>query len=375
MNQKIKILYFVDRMLKGGIQSLLINWISNLNRDKFDIDVLLLDDGNKYELEDMLKALNCNVYKLEGIWIRKPSDFITYGKALDNFFIEHHDYKVIHLNSSSKNYQVLKYAKKYGIPIRIAHSHNTDFQANSKVKKIVGDVLKVKLVHYATDYFACSKIAGKWLFGRDIVKNSDKFKVIHNAIDYDKFKFDLESRSKIRKELNVKDNDLVLGCVARFEAQKNHIFLIDIFNEIHKEKPNSKLLLIGKGSLQNEVQEKVNELNLTDNVIFIGFKENVNEYLNAMDIFIMPSLYEGLGLVLIEAQANGLSTYTSKDVVPSETRISTQLQYVSLNENAKEWAEYILKQKNKRKDTYEEIKNAKYLLRDMINELEEIYAK
>ena len=131
MKNKVKILYFVDRMLEGGIQSLLISWISNLDRDKFDIDVLLLDDGKKYELEDTLIKLNCNVYKLDGMWIRKTTDFIKYGKVLNQFFKEHHDYKVVHLNSSSKNYQVLKYAKKYGIPIRIAHSHNTDFQTTS----------------------------------------------------------------------------------------------------------------------------------------------------------------------------------------------------------------------------------------------------
>lgn len=374
MENKVKILYFVDRMLEGGIQSLLISWISNLDRDKFDIDILLLDDGKKYELEDTLIKLNCNVYKLEGMWIRKTTDFIKYGKVLNQFFKEHHDYKVVHLNSSSKNYQVLKYAKKYGIPIRIAHSHNTDFQTTSPIKKIVGNLLKVKLVYYATDYFACSKIAGEWLFGRKIVKKSDRFRVIHNAIDYNKFKFNLDSRKKIRKELNINDDELTIGCVARFEVQKNHRFLIEIFNEIYKENPKFKLLLIGVGSLQNDIKAKINELNLTNSVIFCGFKKNLNEYLNAMDVFCMPSLYEGLPLVLIEAQANGLPCYTSTSV-SVEAKVSSQIEFISLEKKEREWADIIIKGKKNRKDTYEEIKKSKYLIEDCVRELEKIYLR
>ena len=374
MKNKVKILYFVDRMLEGGIQSLLISWISNLDRDKFDIDVLLLDDGKKYELEDTLIKLNCNVYKLDGMWIRKTTDFIKYGKVLNQFFKEHHDYKVVHLNSSSKNYQVLKYAKKYGIPIRIAHSHNTDFQTTSPIKKIVGNLLKVKLVYYATDYFACSKIAGEWLFGRKIVKKSDRFRVIHNAIDYNKFKFNLDSRKKIRKELNINDDELIIGCVARFEVQKNHRFLIEIFNEIYKENPKFKLLLIGVGSLQNDIKARINKLNLTNSVIFCGFKKNVNEYLNAMDVFCMPSLYEGLGLVLIEAQANGLPCYTSTSV-SVEAKVSSQIEFISLEKKEREWADIIINGKKNRKDTYEEIKKSKYLIEDCVRELEKIYLR
>ena len=370
MKNKVKILYFVDRMLEGGIQSLLISWISNLDRDKFDIDVLLLDDGKKYELEDTLIKLNCNVYKLDGMWIRKTTDFIKYGKVLNQFFKEHHDYNI----SSLANIDYLKYAKKYGIPIRIAHSHNTDFQTTSPIKKIVGNLLKVKLVYYATDYFACSKIAGEWLFGRKIVKKSDRFRVIHNAIDYNKFKFNLDSRKKIRKELNINDDELIIGCVARFEVQKNHRFLIEIFNEIYKENPKFKLLLIGVGSLQNDIKARINKLNLTNSVIFCGFKKNVNEYLNAMDVFCMPSLYEGLGLVLIEAQANGLPCYTSTSV-SVEAKVSSQIEFISLEKKEREWADIIINGKKNRKDTYEEIKKSKYLIEDCVRELEKIYLK
>ena len=127
-NDNTKVLYFVDRMLRGGIQSFLIENIKHMDRKNLDIEFLLLDDGNKYELEDVLKDLGIKVHKLEGIWIRKPIDYIKYSKAVDSFFSNHHDYKLVHLHASSKNFMILKKAKKYGIKIRIAHSHNIEFQ-------------------------------------------------------------------------------------------------------------------------------------------------------------------------------------------------------------------------------------------------------
>ena len=151
----VKVLYFVDRMLKGGIQSLVIEIVKNINKEKVQIDFLLLDDGKEYELENTLKDLGCKIYKLNGIWINTSLDFFKYKKALDNFFKEHNDYDVVHMHSSSKNYMVLKKAKKYGIPVRIAHSHNIDFQTKNQIKKIVGNIFKIYLKKYSTDYFAC----------------------------------------------------------------------------------------------------------------------------------------------------------------------------------------------------------------------------
>ena len=136
----VKVLYFVDRMLKGGIQSLVIEIVRNINKEKVQIDFLLLDDGKEYELENTLKDLGCKIYKLNGIWVNTPIDFFKYIKALDKFFKEHNDYDVVHLHSSSKNYMVLKKAKKYKIPVRIAHSHNIDFQTKNLVKKFIGNI-------------------------------------------------------------------------------------------------------------------------------------------------------------------------------------------------------------------------------------------
>ena len=146
--EPVKVLYFVDRMLRGGIQSLVIDWVSRFDKNKIHVDFLLLDDGKEYELEQTLKELGCTVYKLKGIWVKTPIDFIKYKYAVKSFFKEHHDYKVVHMHSSSKNYIILKYAKKYGIPIRIAHSHNIDFQTKNPLKKLIGNLFKKPLTKY-----------------------------------------------------------------------------------------------------------------------------------------------------------------------------------------------------------------------------------
>ena len=367
-----KVLYFVDRMLKGGIQSLVMEIVKNINKEKVQIDFLLLDDGKKYELEDELENLGCKVYKLKGIWIKTPMDFIKYTKALDNFFKNHNDYDVVHMHSSSKNYMVLKKSKKYGIQVRIAHSHNIDFQTKNPIKKLIGNIFKVNLKKYATDYFACSKKAGKWLFGEKII-NSDKFKVIHNAIDYDKFKFDENKRKEIRKKLNIKDDEIVVGHVGRFSNQKNHEFLIDIFAELYKKNDKFKLLLIGTGETEELIKEKVKKLNIESRVIFLGFKEDVSKYYNVMDLFLFPSKFEGLGITLIEAQANGLICFTSKDVVPEEAKLSDNLHFIELNKSDEMWAEEILKYNLSRISCKNEFIENKYLICDIVYELENKY--
>ena len=372
MAEKIKVLYFVDRMLRGGIQSLVIDWVSRFDKTKIQVDFLLLDDGKEYELEQTLKDMGCNVYKLTGIWIRKPLDFIKYQNAIKSFFKEHQkdNSNIVHMHSSSKNYMVLKYAKKYGIPVRIAHSHCTDFQTQNVLKKTIGDAFKIPLKKYATDYFACSEIAGKWLFGNKIIEDQ-KFKIIHNAIDYDKFKFNKEIREKVRRELNFENNDIVIGHVGRFTNQKNHEFLIDVFYEIHKINYNYKMLLIGTGELEDKIKEKVKKLELSEYVIFLGFKNDANRYMNAMDIFAFPSLYEGLGLGLIEAQANGIPCIATEKTIPSEVKINDNFKFIELD--IEKWKETILKTNITREDSKKKIQESNYFIEDVVKQLEEYY--
>lgn len=373
MNHKVKVLYFVDRMLRGGIQTFVIENMKHINREKVQIDYLLLDDGVKYELEETLKKLGSNVYKLKGAWLKKPTDYYNYVKKINEFFSEHHDYNVVHLHSSSKNFYVLKVAKKYNIPVRIAHSHNIGFQSKSKLQIILGNICKPLLKKYATHYFACSEMAGRWLFGKNEVNNGN-VEIIHNAIDLKKFKFNKDKSEELRKKLNI-ENKIVMGHVGRFTAQKNHTFLIDVFYEFHKKNNNSVLMLVGTGKKEKEIHNKVDTLGLTDSVIFIGYKNNVNEYMWAMDVFVFPSIFEGLGLVLIEAQAAGLKCFTSKDVVPKEAKVSNLLEYISLKNSSKIWADIILKTDLEKKNVISEIKNRGYSIEFTAKKLERFYMK
>lgn len=372
MKKKTKVLIFVDRMRHGGIQQFIVENIKHMNKSKIQIDVLTLDDGQSYPLDDTIKDLGCDFYKLKGIWINNPLDYIKYAKAINNFFKEHDDYQVVHMNASSKNFLLLKYAKKYNIPVRIAHSHNIDFQTKNPIKKLIGNILKLPMRKYATDYFACSTIAGEWLFGKKNIDNK-KVKIINNAVDYEKFKYNEKTREKIRKEFNIKKNDLLIGHVGRFTNQKNHTFLIDIFFEITKQNKKAKLIMVGIGEKEEEIKQKVKDLNIEDKVIFAGFRNNINELMQAMDVFLLPSLYEGLGIVLIEAQAAGLPSITSDKVVPQEAKISKLLHYIPLEENEKQWATKILESSLERIDTKKEMQKKGYLIEQTAKYLEKFY--
>ncbi len=372
MSNKIKVLFFVDRMRHGGIQQFLVENVKHIDKSQFDIDVLTLDDGIEYPLEKAIKDAGANFYKLDGIWIKTPMSYIRYSRALKQFFGEHEGYDIIHMNASSKNYILLKYAKKYGVPIRIVHSHNTGFQTKSLLKRAIGNILKKPLMKYATDYFACSKLAGAWLFGKKAVQ-AEKVKIIHNAVDYKAFCFNEETRRRIRKEYSINDDELLIGHVGRFTKQKNHSFLVDIFNEMRNSNSKVKMILVGVGEGEEEIRNKVKDLGISDKVIFAGYKQNVNELMQAMDIFLLPSLYEGLPVVGIEAQAAGLPSYTSKGVVTSETKVSEALSFISLDESAKVWADSILNGRRDRIDTKKDLSAAGYIIEDSVKELERYY--
>lgn len=364
--EKIKVLYFIDRMRHGGIQQFAVEIVKKMEREKCEIDFLLLDDGQTYPLEETLMKLGVKFYKLEGVWFRTPLDIWKQKRALTSFFEEHHDYKVVHMHSSSKNFMVLKMAKKFGIPVRIAHSHNIGFQSKSRFKIWIGNVFKRPLKKYATHYFACSKLAGKWLFGEEEVK------IIHNAVDYDKFKFDPARRKELRKNLGLEDC-LVIGNVGRFTNQKNHSFLIDVFEKIHEKNEKSVLMLVGIGEKEQEIRDKVKRLRLTDCVKFMGFCDNTNELFWCMDVFLLPSLYEGLPVVGVEAQCTGLPCFMSKDVITDEVKIAENVTFIALEKSPKEWAEIILSCDLSRRDTYHELKNAGYFVEQTVEELERFY--
>lgn len=369
-DKKIKILYFVDRINRGGIQILLYNWIEKIDKSKFDISLLYLDDGKYHDFEQNFKKLQCNMYKLENIWIRTPFDYIKMKKSLKEFFSSNNDFDIVHYNSSSKNYLVLKQAFQNGVPVRIAHSHSSDFSTNNILKKIYGNFLKKKILKYANHYFACSEVAGKWLYGNKVYDLSN-FVILPNAVDYSKFSFNDDIRKEYRKKLEIKDKEVVLGCVGRFSTVKNHEFLINLFNEYHKLKPNFKLLLIGDGELINKIKDLVKKYSLEDSVIFTGAVNNVYVYYNVMDALLMPSLYEGLPVTLVEAQCNGLNCIVSNNI-SREADLTGTIKYLSLDDNDL-WTNTLNNIKYDRNNNYKKLKEKKYLLDESIIDLQNMY--
>lgn len=373
MNKPLKILFFIDRLRLGGIQMLAYDILKHNDPTRMDIEILNLDDGQEYPLSQTLKDMGVKIYKLQGAWMKTPLDFPHYFKSVEAFFRDHHDYDVVHMHSSSKNYFILECAAQWGIQVRVAHSHNTGFQSNNPLTIALGNLMMKPMRKYATHWVGCSKLACEWLFGQGCVERGEA-KVILNGIDSSLFVYDEQVRNQIRKEMQLEDK-FVIGHVGRFVNQKNHTFLLDIFAEIAKRRNDAVLMLIGIGELMEAMKQKAANLGIADKVLFVGFRDDRNRLMQAMDSFLFPSLYEGLSVVLIEAQAAGLPVFTS-DTTTTETLYSPHMQFLSLKQPASEWAELLLKKGCvERKDMTRTINEAGFDIRAMVDNLYKLYTE
>ena len=366
------VLLFVDRMRVGGIQTLLVELIDQFLASGQPCELLLLDDGEHYDLEDEVRA-RIPVHKLEGIWMRKPQDFLRYSRAVERFFAKHHDYRAVHLNTGPKNFPILRSAKRYGIPVRIAHAHNTGFQTSSSAERLLGTCFKAPLRHYANVYLACSDRAGEWMFGSREMR-AGRVTVLPNCIPLREFAFNQETRQQVRAEWQVGESTLVVGHVGRFTAQKNHDLLLDIFAELHRKRSDSILVLAGIGELQDASRQKVKTLGLEGAVRFLGFRSDVARLLQGMDVFVMPSLYEGFPVTGVEAQATGLPCVFS-DTITREAKILEAVEYLSLDAPLGKWADAILclAGATRRDACYEELTRKGYDVNTMARRLMKIY--
>lgn len=369
-----KVLYFVDRLLWGGIQSLLYSIATYIDRNKIQLEVLVLDDGKNYDLEQTLANMGVKVHKLEGIWISNIRSIPPYMKALKKFFEIHHgEYNAIHMNSSPKNAFILYFAKKHQIPVRIAHSHCTSFQNESILSKVSSRFLKMVLKKNATHFFACSEQAAVWMYGKQSYQKG-LVTIIKNAIATELFLFNENTRKLLRNQLNM-ENRVVYGFVGRFSNVKNHKFLIEVFSEIKKIQQNALLLLIGAGELENNIKSQVENLGLTQDIVFLGFRKDRNEWLSAMDCFVMTSIYEGAPVSLVESQAASLMSFAPRETVQDSSKISDYLNFISLQDSPAKWANKIVNTDFlERKDMLEEIKSAGYDAEEAVKQLEEVYS-
>lgn len=344
----------------GGISNVILNYYNSMNNYDVNIDFLVkkcVDNKLKKFVEDS----NSSLYELD-YRIKSPLKYIYNLTKI----IKKGNYDIVHAHGNSRTLILELYAAKMaGVKVVIPHSHNT----NAKYKKL-HKMLRPLFVKNYTYAFSCGLEAGKWLFG------NKPFTVIKNGIDINKFLFNEESREFYRDKYNLK-NKKVIGNVGTFNYQKNHSFLIDIFYEVYKNDDSYRLLIVGDGSLKEEIYSKIERLGLSDVVIFTGIIREVPQILQAIDILIMPSRYEGLPLSLVEAQAAGLPCIIS-DVITSEVKATDLITYVSLSNNSNYWSKVVLNtpielRESRKENIKEMIINSGYDINTNALELIEIY--
>ena len=309
----------------GGIETFLINYYRNIDKTKVSFDFVNIYN-NDLCFKDEIEKIGGKIYRLPSYY-KHPLKYLFGLKKI----INNNRYDIIHcnMNSAAMIFPLLG-SKISKTNIIICHAHNASSDKGF-IKSFLHHINKHFIPLLASHFFSCSDKAGKWFFSSKI-RASNNYYIINNAIDTKKFLFNSEIRKQKRKELNIDSETFVIGNVGRFVKQKNHKFMIDVFNDIYINNPNSMLLLVGRGPLEKDIFNKVNKLKLHDNVLFLGQREDVNELYNVMDCFILPSLYEGLPLVGVEAQTNGLKCFFS-DKITNTILISDESKMISIKKH------------------------------------------
>lgn len=329
MAECIRVLHMIGSLNMGGSQAMVMNLYRAIDRNKVQFD-FVIDYPNELYFADEIKSMGGRIYVLP---VFKGNNYLEIRKAWELFLKEHKEYRILHSHVRSYASLYLPIAKKYGLKT-IIHSHSTS--SGNGFKSIVKRMLQVPLRYQADYLFACSKESGEWLYGNNVVRKKNYF-VISNAIDSSRFDFNEGKREKVRADLGVSDKH-VIGHVGRMTDVKNHLFLIDIFSEICTIDKNAHLLLVGDGELRVQIEKKIFDKQLTDKVSIIGNVLNTEDYYQAMDVFVFPSKWEGLGIAVVEAQTSGLPCVVS-DSVPKEVDIGAGLvTFFELSTGPKNWA-------------------------------------
>ena len=359
----MKILHITSELDGGGVERLLYDYCTRMVPDiHFDFVVTSEKEGI---LEKKIEDLGCNIFRVS----KFRSGVKNHERQMLDI-IKKGEYDIIHDHSGYKAFFNLKIAKKLGIKVRIAHAHQA-FMTETRIACVIRKIVTLITKYYATQLFACGIDAAEWMWGKKTYQYG-KVEIMTNAISIPNFVFSEEARNEIRKELGL-TNKFIIGNVARFSYQKNHDFLIDIFREVKKQNGEAILLLVGGGELETDIKLKICDYGLSNSVIFLGIRDDVPRLMSAMDVFALPSRFEGLPVTLVEAQAASLPSFAS-DSITKEIKITNYLTYISLAQSAKEWADEILHAKNrKRKDISYDIIKGGYDIESEAHKMKEYY--
>ena len=357
--KKIKILQIVPSLgLANGVAAYLNNYYENMDLSKYETTILVLNNDDK-ERYNFFKEKGCIIVEFY-----KESSWFAYLKKINDFFSTNY-FDVVHCHAANYGAFFMYYAKKYNVSLRIIHSHAN--RSADKVSHAIRNSFLIPIaVKNSNKYIACSNDAGKFMFKKK------KYSILNNAINLEKFKFNFEDRNEIRNQLNL-NGKFVVGSFGRFCPQKNQLFTLEVFDKILDKNKETILLLIGTGEQKEVIEKKAKKMGIYEKIIILNSKKDINRYYNCLDIFLLPSTYEGLGIVLIEAQTNNLKCYTSKYKVPTIAKVSPLLEFIELKNNASEWSKIITNNDNKREDYFIDISKSSYNIINEANKLEEIY--
>lgn len=353
----IRILHNVGSLAAGGMESYIMNIYRNIDRTKIQFDFVVGDETNYYEDE---------IKELGGIIYRIPTS-ITAPYRFYKLLSKHPEYTIVHSHRDAISSLYLLAAHFAKVKVCISHSHSSQKKG---IAKLIASTIKWIIPYVTTDRLACGKEAGAWLYGRN------NYRIVPNSIDCSKFAYNPSLRSIIRKELNIDEDDVVIGHVGRFEIEKNHKYILDVFSSFVKKHPKAKLVCAGSGSLFNSIIEYSIELGTRDNCLLLGNRKDIYQLLQAFDIILFPSLYEGFSIAMLEFQAAGLPILCS-DTIPKEINLNNNIVFKSLNDPIEEWAdalEKITKTINMRDETSNNcIKQAGYDIHDTAIKMQQFY--
>lgn len=355
----------MGKWVGGGVEAVVMNYFNNIDDSVIQFD-FIFDEDSKNIPVDFIRSKGSKVFFIPPY--NKPVDYhIELKKVLKS-----EKYEIVHSHINTLSVFSLFAAKMANVPIRIAHSHSTT-NPKEKNKNILKQLLRPFSKLFATDYMTCSELAGRWLFGDKTYNRGDVY-LLNNAIDTATFSYNEKIRDEMRESFDLAPDTLVIGHIGRFVAQKNHEFLIDIFYEIHSKNKNSILLLAGEGPLVQQIKEKVKLLGLDNSVQFLGQRSDASKLYQMFDIFLLPSLYEGLPVVGVESQAAGLLCFLS-DEMTRETKVLETTKFLSLNQSAREWSDSILESYESfdRKNVRQEVEEFGFEITSEVKKLETKY--
>lgn len=367
MSAPIRILQMMAVLELGGSQSMVMNLYRAIDKDKVQFD-FIVDHPDKNDWRKEIKAMGGRVYDFPRF---TGKNFFKIKKAWSDFFSNHKEYNILHTHSRSYASIYIPIAKRHGL-VTIAHSHST---SNGRgAISLAKDIMQLPIRYQADYLFACSQTAGEWLFGKRAMRSA-KFWIIPNAIDCRQFIFNPVIRGRIRKELGA-DNDFLIGHVGRMVPPKNHLFLLEIFAEVRNAREDAKLILIGDGELRPLIEAKARDMGINEAVLFLGPKQNVSDYYQAMDCFVFPSLWEGLGITVIEAQVSGLPCIVSENVPRAVDVVDGLVRRLDLDSGMRAWAEVLKNLKTSDRHSHlDEMMRSGYDISGSAAEMQEFYLK